>query len=101
MKTTPGPTRDSIWKDIEKIREKYAQNGRITGHLSYPRAIGSIGNEFAASISSSLSPSRPPRASKMSKSVKKTAGCSFLDGSFFPYKIVVVVVVAAVALLRE
>ena len=33
--------------------------GLITGHLSYPRAIGSIGNEFAASISFSLSPPNP------------------------------------------
>ena len=52
-----------IWKDTaklgEKIRDKYAPNGFITGHLSYPRAIGSIGNEFAASITSSLSPQGP------------------------------------------
>ena len=50
-----------------KIWEIYGKNGLITGHLSYRRAIGSIGNEFAASISSSLSPSRPPRASKIPK----------------------------------
>ena len=36
--------------------------GLITGHLRPFRAIGSIGNEFAASISSSLSPPRPPGA---------------------------------------
>ena len=39
----------------------------MTGHLKPFRAIGSIGNEFAASISSSLSPPRAPRASQGAK----------------------------------
>ena len=73
------------------------------GHLSYRRAIGSIGNQFAASISSSLSRSRHPRASKIYKKnqSKTTAGRSFLDSSFFPYKIIVVVVVVALAAWGE
>ena len=86
-------------KHMGKIWEKYRKIGLITGHLSYRRAIGSIGDEFAASISSSLSPSRPPGPQKCQKSAKNTAGRSFLDSSFFPYKIVVVVVVVVVGVL--
>ena len=51
------------WKHMGNIWQKLAQ----TDHFELFRAIGSIGNEFAASISSSLSPSRPPRASNISK----------------------------------
>ena len=66
-------------------------------------AIGSIGNEFAASISSSLSPPRPSRASKMPKISQKNCWVQFLrwqflsvqDSSSRPVVVVVVVVVAA------
>ena len=39
-----------ILEIYRKICEIYVKNGLVTGHLSYRRAIGSIGNEFAASI---------------------------------------------------
>ena len=44
----------------KKNMDEYGTDGLITGHLRPFRAIGSIGNDFAASISSSLSPSRGP-----------------------------------------
>ena len=47
---------------VRKSVENYRKNGLMTGQLRPFRAIGSIGNEFAASISSSLSLPRPPRA---------------------------------------
>ena len=54
--------RETYWKFTGNVWEKYGKNGLMTGHLRPFRAIGSIGNEFAASISSSLSPPRPPQA---------------------------------------
>ena len=73
---------ERYWKFTGTIREKYAQDGLITGHLSYRRAFGSIGNEFAASISASLSPPRPSRASKMSKIGQKNWVTQFLRYQF-------------------
>ena len=71
-----------IRKDTEKIHEKYmekyAQNGLITGHLGPFLVVGSIGNEFAASISSSLSPPRSSRASKVQKISQKNCWAQFL-----------------------
>ena len=73
---------DRYWKTIGKIWGKYGKNWLITGHLSYRRAIGSIGNEFAASIWGSLSPPRPSRASKMSKMCQKNWVTQFLRYQF-------------------
>ena len=67
-----------ILENYMKIRETYAPNGLITGHLSYREAIGSIGNEFAASIWGGLSPPRLSRASKMSKMCQKNCVTQFL-----------------------
>ena len=87
-----GPMRgiltERYWKLTRQVWEKYAKKGPNMSHLRPFRTFGSIGNEFAASISSSLSPSRPPWASKIAKiTVKNIVGRSFLDSSSFPYKI--------------
>ena len=62
--------------------ESYAKNGLITGHLRDRRAMESIGNKFAASIWGRLSPSRPSRASKMSKLCQKNWVTQFLRYQF-------------------
>ena len=68
---------------MENIGSKYA--------IEPFRAIGSIVSEFAASISSSLNSSRLPGHQIIiyQNSVKNIVGRSFLDSSFFPHKIVV------------
>ena len=78
-----------IWKSygnhmeiIWKSYGNHVKNGLMTGHLRPFQAIESIGNEFAASISSGLRPSRPPRASKMSKISKKNWWVQFLRWQF-------------------
>ena len=73
---------ERYWKITWKIWEIYVKNGLITGHLSYLRGFGSIGNEFAASIWGSLSPPRSSRASKVSKMCQKNWVTQFLRYQF-------------------
>ena len=54
------PFRDHFCSPLKIIWRICGKHGLITNRLSYGRAIESLGNEIAASMSSSLNPPRPP-----------------------------------------